>query len=168
MYSLLVLTLGCSKLAEQVPSFSSSGPEASSTTPAESQFETDLAPGVDLAIRVRGPEDSLPEALVVSSRSPMFGAAEVGNAPPEGTVLEISPAVEGALTVQDRWTLVFRPTAPFKPNTPYTVTLKSVVVPAVFVRLCGWEMIKGAGLATTVSVAGGALVALPNPLTTTS
>jgi alpha-2-macroglobulin len=127
MYSLLVLTLGCSKLAEQVPSFSSSGPEASSVTPAESQFETDLAPGVDLAIRVRGPEDSLPEALVVSSRSPMFGAAEVGSAPPEGTVLEISPAVEGSLTVQDRWTLVFRPTVPFKPNTPYTVTLKSVV-----------------------------------------
>ena len=50
---------------------------------------------------------------------------------------------------------------------PLALTLKIAVVPAVFVMLCGWEMIPG-GKLVMVSIAVGVLVTAPEPLTTTS
>lgn len=85
--------------------------------------EPPTAAALSPVIREEGEEGVVPRLIAVELAEPIGHA---GDAVLKGTVLEISPATEGELSLRSNSTLVFTPKAGFKPATKYTVKLVSV------------------------------------------
>ena len=78
-----------------------------------------------LSVRLRevGPAGQVPAQLTARTNKPQF-ADHIGQAPPEGVSLSLTPEVPGTLTVTSADTVTFTPSgAGFAPGTAYTATL---------------------------------------------
>jgi uncharacterized protein YfaS (alpha-2-macroglobulin family) len=94
-------------------------------SPAEpDKREPPTAAALAPVIREEGEEGVVPRAISVELAEPIAHGADEPVL--KGTVLEVSPATEGKLTMRSPSTLVFTPKNGFLPSTKYTVRLLAV------------------------------------------
>jgi alpha-2-macroglobulin len=115
---------GCTGGSDETPT-----PDADGET--ELTAEEEAAAAADparLVARLQpvGPAGEAPRQLVVRLRRDVFPSDAVGGEAGEGTQVEITPPLPGALRVDARDALVFEPESGFRPGTEYTAKVVSV------------------------------------------
>ncbi len=119
-FALPFLLLGCNG------SCAGSTPGVDEVLTAESEMPEVEPRELAFVFRARGADGAVPTSIAFHGNLPIFPSDSVGKAPPEGTSVVLAPPVPGVLSVQDRESLVFTPSEPFKPGTPYNVRLVSI------------------------------------------
>ena len=119
--TLLTILSACTTDPEEVQRDPSSGVVAEESPAGDELIEErPLSPRV----RAVGPARSAPAQVVVYLSRELF--EDIGEVAPPGNVLEITPPIDGELIITGASTLDFIPSRPFRPDTEYTATLRSL------------------------------------------